>query len=120
MTDPYVAPNGVLRNRLGITDADLLAQAEADIAHAELIRLSECPLDGAYDLRHLQAFHVAVFGVIYPWAGELRVVEISKRTPFCPSINLMPFSDEVFGRLASGGYLRGLGRMEFVDALADL
>ncbi|MCX5382341.1 Fic family protein [Streptomyces sp. NBC_00083] len=120
MTDPYVTPSGVLRNRLGIDDADLLARAEADISHAELVRLSERPLEGAYDMKHLQAFHVAIFGAIYPWAGELRVVEISKYTPFCPSRNLVPFGDEVFGRLASGGYLRGLGRTEFVDALADL
>ncbi|AYG82773.1 Adenosine monophosphate-protein transferase VbhT [Streptomyces hundungensis] len=120
MIDPYLHPSGVLRNRLGLTDPDLLAQAEADITHAELVRLGERPLAGAYDLGHLRAFHVAIFGAVYPWAGELRVVEISKRTPFCPSATLVSFGEEVFGRLASAGHLRGLGRAEFADALAEL
>lgn len=120
MTDPYLTPSGVLRNRLGIADPDLLAQAEADVSRAELFRLAERPLPGAYDLPHLQAFHIAIFGAVYPWAGELRTVEISKHTPFCPSINLVPFADEMFGRLASADYLRGLARSDFVHALAEL
>ncbi|MEV8287058.1 hypothetical protein [Streptomyces niveus] len=73
-------PNGVLRNKLGITDHQLLATAEADITRARLVMLAERPLHGAYDLDHLQAFHASVFGDIYPWAGELRTVNIAKRT----------------------------------------
>ncbi|WP_319319050.1 Fic/DOC family protein [Streptomyces europaeiscabiei] len=83
MNDPYAMPNGVLHNKLGITDHQLLAAAEADITRARLVMLAERPLPGAYDLGHLQAFHAAIFGDIYPWAGELRTVNIAKRTPFC-------------------------------------
>lgn len=46
MTDPYVLPNGVLRNRLGITDAATLATAEADITRARLLQVTEHPPAG--------------------------------------------------------------------------
>ncbi|KOV69641.1 filamentation induced by cAMP protein Fic [Streptomyces sp. NRRL WC-3618] len=113
-------PGGVLRNNLGITDHHQLAAAEADITRARLIMLAERPLPGAYDLGHLQAFHAAIFGDIYPWAGELRTVNIAKRTPFCPARNLVPYAGEVFGRLTSSGRLRNLPRREFVVRLAGL
>lgn len=120
MNDPYALPNGVLRNRLGITDPQMLTSAEADITRARLVMLSERRLPGAYDLSHLQAFHAAVFGDIYPWAGELRTVNIAKRTPFCPARNLVSYAQEVFGRLASSNHLRDLPRQEFVMRLAEL
>ncbi|MEF9907111.1 Fic/DOC family protein [Streptomyces sp. P9-A2] len=120
MNDPYALPNGVLRNKLDITDPRLLAAAEADITRARLVMLAERPLPGAYDLGHLQTFHAALFGDICPWAGELRTVNIAKRTPFCPARNLVPYAGEVFGRLASSGCLRDLPRPEFVIRLAEL
>ncbi|MEH0511621.1 MULTISPECIES: Fic/DOC family protein [unclassified Streptomyces] len=120
MNDPYTMPNGVLRNELGITDHQQLAAAEADITRARLVMLTERPLPGAYDLGHLQAFHAAVFGDIYAWAGELRTVNIAKRTPFCPARNLVPYAGEIFDRLAVSGRLRNLPRREFVVRLAEL
>ncbi|MFD5661608.1 Fic/DOC family protein [Streptomyces hirsutus] len=120
MNDPYAMPNGVLRNKLGITDHRLLEAAEADITRARLVMLAERPLPGAYDLGHLQAFHASIFGDIYPWAGELRTVNIAKRTPFCPARNLVSYAGEVFGRLASAGHLRDLPRQEFPIQLAEL
>ncbi|MCX4761571.1 hypothetical protein OG562_11385 [Streptomyces sp. NBC_01275] len=43
MNDPYAMPNGVLRNKLGITDHQRLAAAEADITRARLAMLAERP-----------------------------------------------------------------------------
>lgn len=120
MSDPYLLPNSVLRNRLGITDSELLAMAEADITRAKLVVLAERPLRGGYDLAHFQAFHRVIFGDIYAWAGQLRTVELSKHTPFCPLVNLRDFADEVFGRLRSADYLRDLSRADFVHQLAEL
>ncbi|MFM9699534.1 hypothetical protein [Streptomyces europaeiscabiei] len=37
-------PSGVLRNKLGITDHQLLAAADADITRARLVMLAERPL----------------------------------------------------------------------------
>jgi cell filamentation protein len=120
VNDPYSMPNGVLRNKLGITDRQLLAEAEADITRARLVMLAERPLSGAYDLGHLRAFHATIFGDIYPWAGELRTVNIAKRTPFCPARNLVSYAGEIFGRLASPGHLQSLQRQAFVIRLATL
>ncbi|MFI7136806.1 Fic/DOC family protein [Streptomyces massasporeus] len=120
MTDPYSEPNGVLRNSLGITDATELSEAEADIAAVELAILDAEPLPGSYDLAHLQAFHRRIFGSVYPWAGELRTIEISKGTSFCPSIHIASFAKDVFHKLADNDHLQGLDRLEFIRALADL
>ena len=75
--DPYLdLRSGVLRNRLGITDAAELARAEAELTSYRLIELRTRPLPGSYDLPHLQAFHRYIFGDVYDWAGELRTVTL--------------------------------------------
>ncbi|MGV9939359.1 hypothetical protein [Streptomyces sp. NPDC003401] len=43
MNDPCSLPDGVLRDKLGITDRRLLAAAEADIIRARLVLLTERP-----------------------------------------------------------------------------
>lgn len=120
MTDRYVDPaTGILRNRLAITNAKQLDQAEADITRARLIELMESPLPGDYDLAHLRAFHRRIFGDISPWAGEIRTVEIAKGTWFCPVRNIESYAADVFAKLAGEGLLRNRGRTEFVAGLAD-
>ena len=119
MTDPYVLPNGTLKNLLGIEDATLLAAAEADITYIRLTELGERPVEGAYDLDHLCRFHARIFGDIYPWAGMLRTVDIAKHTPFCPVVHLQSYASEVFGRLRSANLLRGLGLQSFVTELTE-
>ncbi|MEY9846098.1 cell filamentation protein [Streptacidiphilus sp. BW17] len=123
MADPYADPDsGVLRNKLGITDPQALAAAEADITAARLTRLAENPIPGAYDLAHLQAFHREVFGSIYPWAGQIRSIEIAKgNTQFCLVRMIPDFANDTFGRLARRqDHLRGLDRDAFLTGLADL
>lgn len=120
MSDPYVLPNGVLRNRLGITDAAALATAEADITRARLLQLHEHPPPGNCDLAHLCRFHATIFGDLYAWADELRTVDIAKHTPFCPLQHLTAYAAEVFGRLHAADRLRGLARSDFVRAAAEL
>lgn len=84
--DPYLdLRSGVLRNRLGITDAAELAGAEAELTGYRLMELRTRPLPGSYDLPHLQAFHRYIFGDVYDWAGELRTVPLGKGGAlFCP------------------------------------
>lgn len=119
--DPYFdAVHGVLWNRLGITDAVELEQVEAELTALRLVELQEQPLPGGYDLPHFQAFHRYIFGDVYDWAGELRSVVIGKGDVFCLPQFIASFADDVFGRLARNGFLRGLGRARFVDEVADL
>lgn len=115
--DPYVDRNGVFLNSLGLTSADVLARAEADLSFAALLRLSMSPLPGSYDLDHLRRFHRAIFGAVYPWAGELRRVDITRShgDMFCRWQFIESYSAGVFAELGAEGYLRKLARNAFVE-----
>lgn len=116
--DPYLDPaSGVLRNWLGITDPRQLSRAEADLTLVALAELDIRTLPGSYDLAHLQAFHREIFGHVYPWAGEIRVVGIARSEPFCLPQHIEAYSAEVFGALAKERHLRGLSRDAFLDRL---
>lgn len=74
--DPYVYPGThILRNKLNIRDADTLDLAKRRFA---TIRTPQGVPQGNFDLRHLKAIHHHLFQDIYEWAGQLRIVEISK------------------------------------------
>lgn len=120
-TDPYRDPaTGVLRNLLGITDPASLEQADADFSAVRLAQLHRRELPGDYDLAHLRGFHRALFGDLYPWAGELRTVWIAKGDPFCIPQHIESSADDIFTRLAAADRLRGLDHAEFTTSLADL
>ncbi len=116
--DPYVDPgSGVLRNTLGIVDAQRLREVEAGLTLAGLADLAVRMLPGSYDLDHLRAFHREIFGDLYPWAGEIRVVGIARSDPFCLPQHIEAYSAEVFNELGKERYLRGLNRDSFLDRL---
>lgn len=119
--DPYLDLDaGVLRNRIGITDAAELAQAEANFTSVQIAQLRRRPLPGRYDLAHLQAFHRHIFNDVYEWAGQLRTVSLGKGALFCLPQHLVVVGDEIFGELARNGYLRNLGRADFLDGVTEL
>jgi cell filamentation protein len=115
--DPYLDASGVLRNRLGITDPQHLRRVEAGLSAAALADLGVRSLPGGYDLVHLQAFHREIFGEVYPWAGEIRVVAIAKSDLFCLPQHIEAYAAKVFEALTRERYLRGLVRDEFVERL---
>jgi cell filamentation protein len=120
--DPYLDPaSGVLRNVLGITDAQELSQVEAALTASRLVDLERHRLPGRYDLTHLRAFHRYIFGDVYDWAGQLRTVSIAKGGEvFCLPQYLESYATDVFGRLAATDRLRGLPRERFISQLAEL
>jgi cell filamentation protein len=119
--DPYLdLDSGVLHNRLGITDRDQLARAEAALTAARIYELQQRPLPGGYDLTHLKTFHRVIFGDVYTWAGELRTVALGKGAAFCPPHDLVRVGEAIFAGVARVHYLRGLQEPEFVDGLAEL
>ncbi|MQY30889.1 Fic/DOC family protein [Nocardia aurantia] len=116
--DPYVDPQtGLLTNLLGIIEQEELARAEAHLTTLALYRLDRRGLPGKYDLDHFCAFHRAIFGDIYAWAGQLRTVTIAKGDIFCLPQFIESFGADIFARLAREGVLRGLGREPFLDRL---
>ena len=120
--DPYVDPRtGLLRNRLGLTDRAVLADAEKRLASARISQLTRRRLPGRYDLDHLRAFHWTIFQDVYPWAGQVRTVLIVKAgASFCLPHQIESTAAAVFGRLAAAGHLRGRARDPFLDGLTTL
>ena len=70
-----------LENKLGITSAPELAEAEERISKKKAVELFE---NGTLDrlepgkVSSLKSIHKYIFGDIYPFAGEIRTVNIAK------------------------------------------
>ena len=120
--DPYVYPGtDVFRNLQGLRDRNELTALEVTVTTLALAELEATRLPGQYDLAHLQAFHRQVFGEVYPWAGELRTVAISKPgAVFCLPQHLTSYANQVFGRLADDRWLRDTAPRVFLDGLSAL
>jgi cell filamentation protein len=118
--DPYVYPGtSVLRNHFGIRDAAELAQLEAAISAGRIAQLEREPIPGHHDTAHLQAVHRKIFGDLYPWAGELRTVQIAKgESMFALPQHVASYLTGVLSDLANEDRLRGLERDDFVTRLA--
>jgi cell filamentation protein len=96
VSDPYLIPGGsCLANKLGITDADELSEVEARIVSIRGVELARETLPGEYNLAHLQAFHQALFGDMYEWAGRTRTVNISKENSLFCAVASMPLPHTV-------------------------
>ena len=77
----------VLRNKLGLTEAALLREAEHLLASGRSVEL-ECrsaPISKTHDSEHLCALHRWLFQDVFDWAGRYRDVSISKQiSSFAP------------------------------------
>jgi cell filamentation protein len=120
--DPYLdLQSGLLRNRLGVTEAHELRHVEAELTASRIYDLIRSPIPGAYDLAHLRAFHRQIFQDLYDWAGELRTVSIGRGSRlFSLPQHLEADAGELFGWLARVEHLRGRDRDTFVDDLTAL
>jgi cell filamentation protein len=98
-----------LKNKLGITDPQQLATAEADLTAFRLAELRTAPIRGGFDSLHLQEIHHHVYQDLYDWAGELRRVDAGdQHTPdVATSLNA------IFDRLGRENHLKGLGPEEW-------
>ena len=107
--DEYTDPaTGVLKNRLGITDAAMLKTTEAQFVAQRSHELVQDPISGTFDLPHLQAIHRYLFGDLYEWAGHLRTVDLTKDTSrFAHHAHLERAAALIFRDLAQDNHLRG-------------
>ena len=110
--DHYVDPaTGVLKNKLGITDAATLEKQEADYATARSYELAEKPIKGNFDLSHLQAIHGRLFGDLYAWAGQLRDIDITKGdNHFAHHTHIEGAAGPIFKKLAEENSLQDYRR----------
>lgn len=81
--DPYLYPGtDVLKNIPGIRDAGKLQAFETAASIARDAEMVTTPLSGSFDLNHLKAIHRHLFQDVYPWAGNIRTVDMSKGGSF--------------------------------------
>jgi len=113
--DPYLDNDtGVLRNLLGIKNQAALDEAESSLSFLRTSELCEQPVQGNFDLLHLQAIHQRLFSDVYDWAGQLRVVEIQKgNTDFARQMVIESAASQLFGQLAKEQHLHGLDADRF-------
>ena len=121
--DPYIDPRtGILRNNVGAQTQHELDRAENGIVPLRAVQLATHPIAGRFDLQHLCAIHRHLFGDVYPFAGEVRTVNIYKAND--PSSHFFPVERfevgqaYVFGEIAADNHLQGLPIDRFVSRLA--
>lgn len=82
MRDPYLYEDcTVLKNLLGFKTQAQLDEAEADFVVYRLKKLILDPFPGNFDFFHLLQTHKYIFQDIYPWAGQIRTIDIVKEEP---------------------------------------
>ncbi|EAM0980586.1 putative adenosine monophosphate-protein transferase Fic [Salmonella enterica] len=116
--DPYLYPGlNVMRNRLGIHQAQRLAQAVYEMTALRAATIELGPL--IRGLPHLCAIHRQLYQDIFDWAGQLREVDIYQGdTRFCHFAYIEKEGNVLMQDLEEEGYLVGLAHEKFVERLA--
>jgi cell filamentation protein len=116
--DPYVYPSTqTLRNNFDIRDPDRLQEVEVEYSQQRLTepapRIDLTP--AGYG-----ALHRHVFGDVYPWAGEMRTVHMSKGNDvFCAPQFLPVEMAKCFAALRAGRRLTSRDPERFAEAAAE-
>ena len=116
--DPYIdASTGVLKNLLGISNAQELEKIEASLAYGRSLDLDMVvPPVPPFDMDHLKAIHKHLFQDIYSWAGEIRTIDISKgHTRFASAMVIDSAGTKLFREMGNEDWLKGKNRREFAD-----
>ena len=101
--------SNVLKNKLNITDMDILEEAERRITSLRTVEAMKNVIRGKFDFDHLKRIHKFLFGDIYDWAGKVRLVNISKGNQFCRVEYIEQQMIEIFEKLQSEDYLQKVG-----------
>jgi cell filamentation protein len=114
--------HNILKNTREIVDAKKLERAERSITFCSSQKLLLDPIKGHFDQAHLQAIHKHLFERIYPWAGELRRIDMHRRGSYGFTLLqfLQPNLNLLFERLSSDNYLKGLDSNTFTQRAARL
>ena len=109
----------VLINFYDERDQKKLDLIETNHTLHRLIELYNAPILGAFGLKHLQKIHKHIFQDVYPFAGELRTVNISKNGQgFAPCLHLTSYANAVFKQLKQEKHLKELTKEEFCKRLS--
>lgn len=95
MTDPYLYDViAVLRNRLDIKDEKVLDLIEAEQSRANMMLLYEQGFED-FSPEGLCSIHHFLFGDLYDWAGQFRIINIEKREKLLGGRSVWYSNDEM-------------------------
>ena len=119
ITDPYCYPNtSILINKAGIRNQKELDRFELSMS---INRFSEPLPSGRFSVNHYRFIHHHLFQDVYPWAGKIRNIRISKSgSMFCYPENIKRELTKVFDSLRLSNHLTGLEQNDFVIAAAHV
>ena len=94
MSDCYLYDDvPVLKNKLGLKDEKTLDKLEAEQSRANMMLFYERGLD-EFSPKSLCAIHEFLFGDIYEWAGQYRIINIEKREALLAGRSVWYSNDE--------------------------
>ncbi|MCU6664943.1 putative adenosine monophosphate-protein transferase fic [compost metagenome] len=116
--DPYLYSGlNVMRNRLGIRQAERLAQAAYELTALRAATLNLGP--PSRGLPHLCALHQHLYQDIFDWAGDIREIDIYQGdTRFCHFAYIEKEGNALMQDLEDEGYLVGLAKEAFINRLS--
>lgn len=106
-SDIYLPGTDIPKNRLGITEPDLLHQVEETLLQqAYQTFIAECEPDTRFDEAYFKSLHQRTFESLYEWAGAYRSVDMSKGdSMFCRASYLAKESQRIFRQLEQESFL---------------
>ena len=122
----FIPGTKVLKNRLGLDDAEELRILEERLVFLRITELDSEPVKGDFDYAHFKAIHRHLFQDVYEWAGEERTAPMGQfmikagHAYYPAGPEMTKAAEQLFGGLAKDNFLRGLGIDEFVAKLAEL
>jgi cell filamentation protein len=121
--DPYVdQTTGLLKNLLGATTNEDLAEREAQIVFANQLELESVAIPRTNNFDEVFLIHKQLFKDVYEWAGKIRTVDIKKNEEgaefFLIVSKITDAANYVFGELAKENYLKDLAKADFTQRLA--
>lgn len=125
MADPYLYDDvPVLRNALGIKEEKTLDFIEAEQSRVNMMLLYEQGFQN-FSPEGLKAIHRFLFGDLYDWAGEYRIINIEKREKLLAGRSVWYSNDEAIADDLSSAFQRmkeqdwqTLSKEAFVSELA--
>jgi cell filamentation protein len=122
-SDIYLPGTDIPKNKLGITEAELLHEIEAGLLEqAYQIFVNELQPAIRFDETYFKSLHQRTWASLYEWAGEYRSVDMSKGDSlFCRAAFLGNESRRLFQQVEQEGFLKQAANgpnEQFADRLA--
>ena len=120
ISDNCYPGTSVLINKFNIRNEAKLNEVESVLVSARNAEWLSEPEVSTFDFFHYKAIHHFLFSDLYDWAGQVRMVNISKKgTRFTLAENIERQAELIFKRLKDCNYFKGLQHDEFIDEIVD-